>query len=779
MWISWMVLARAEPGSVTVPLELWETRTAPQAQQGEPAAVAISRSLTGKVERGRLVGELTLEVAVLGGAVDIPVIGHDVTLVDATLDGRTVVPRLGEPFATVRAGPGEHLVKVRFVQGTPTERFGRSLELLLPPGGPTALDMVIPEQPVEATLSTGVIVGSSADGQHTRVLGWVDARGKVALTWQRKAEHAEKEDQADLVARLDALVEVGEDVATGIARVDYDVRSGSVDQLRLDVPPGVEVLDATGPAVLQWYTSRTETGSTLEILLREVADDQAQATVRFQYPVERGAEIPLMLPWPKDHVPTEGVVGTLAPAGFEVATARVEQAKELDPRDVPRSVLDLSADPVRQAFSFEQAPQIALRVERQPEISVSTTRIDDLQGLTVLVDDGGEVGKLRLTVRNTTRQVLTVDLPEGARLTHCFRDGLPLRPATEEGRPERVLVPLTRSEQQGPANHVVQPGDTLSGIALRYRGDGSAWRSIAEANPMIDAQALDVGSVLTVPASSDGAAERSFVLELAWERRAPAVGSLGWRELAVPTLDLEVMSADWHVYLPERLEVVWTRTPLVLDGRPDPLARLLDGLVSAALPVSEAYAGSGSDWDSGSAGYQNILSNRKALYEKKQKDSVEQRTDPFPLVGRKYALHGSLLGSSPLSLKVAFLDKGLAGWLRWVVLVLAALAVIAAALRPRASTLAGLGAVLAGGMLLGSGLLGTWSQLAWGVDLGLLVVLARYAASLPMPMGQLVGSAAVVAGSLALVALCSGSPLMVLMPLLAGLAWTAAAGRTR
>jgi LysM repeat protein len=432
---------------------------------------------------------------------------------------------------------------------------------------------------------------------------------------------------------------------------------------------------------------------------------------------------------------------------------------------------------VRQAFSFEQAPQIALHVERQPELSVSTTRIDDLQGLTVLVDDGGEVGKLRLTVRNTTRQVLTVDLPEGARLTHCFRDGLPLRPATEEGRPERVLVPLTRSEQQGPASHVVQSGDTMSSIALRYRGNGSTWRAIADANPMVDPHSLDVGTVLTVPASSDGASERSFVLELAWERRAPPVGSLGWRELAVPTLDLEVMSADWHVYLPDRLEVVWTRTPLVLEGRRDPLARLVDGLVSAALPSSEAYASDGS-WDS-EVGYQNILVNRKAVYAQKQKDTVERRTDPFPLVGRKYALSGSLLGSRPLSLKVAFVDKGMAQILRWLVLACTALAVILAAFRPKVATVAVLGAVLAGGLLLGSGLLGTWARLAWGVDLGLFVVLARYAAGLPMPLPQLAGAAVVVAGSLGIVALCSGSPLMVLLTLLAGLCWTVAVRRTR
>ena len=774
MFLVWMV-ARAEPGSVTVPLDVWEQRSASTGERREVAAVPLARALTGRVERGRLIGEISLRVSVSGGVVDVPVVSSEVTLVDAQIDGKPVVPSLGGPFVTVRADPGVHEVRFRFVQGSPTERFERRVDLALPPGGPSAVDLLLPESPVEATLKGGVITRSEAAGEGTRISGFVDASGLVHLSWQRRLEHASARTDVDLAAHVDALVEVGEDVATGVAKASFVARAGSADQLSLDVPPGVEVLDAAGTNVLQWYTTREQEGSTLVVLLREAIEDDASVTVRFQYPVERGADLPIVFPHPPSQIPTTGVVGVEAPAGFEVETASVTGALELQPRDVPRSVLDLSEDPVRAAFSFEAAPQIALRVSRQPELPVVTTRIDDLQTINVLLADGGEVGKMRMTVRNTTRQVLTVDLPEGGRLTHCFRDGLPLRPATEQGRPERVLVPLTRSEQQGPTTHTIEPGDTLSSIALRYTGSGSTWRAIAAANSGLDPSSLIVGQTIEVPASADGAKERSFVLELAWERRSPPVGAIGWRTVAVPKVDLEVMSADWHVYLPERMDVLWASTDLVLEGQRDPIRRILDGLVLSTLPGATAYAGGGS-YDTS---YSNILSSRRALYEKQQKDSVERRTDPFPLVGKKHALHGTLLGTDPLTLDVAFLDRGLAETLQKALFWLTAAAILAFAWAPSRRTAALLGAITVTGTLVGFGIIGSWSRMLWGADLGLMLVLCVTSWGVPAPLKYWLPGAAVTLLSMALFALCSGSPLLMLVMLLGGVAWTTVAGRMR
>jgi nucleoid-associated protein YgaU len=57
-----------------------------------------------------------------------------------------------------------------------------------------------------------------------------------------------------------------------------------------------------------------------------------------------------------------------------------------------------------------------------------------------------------------------------------------------------------------PRKHKVQPGETLFSIARKYYGDSQKWRILLRANPGIDAAALPVGKVLSVPhrASSPG-----------------------------------------------------------------------------------------------------------------------------------------------------------------------------------------------------------------------------------------------------------------------------------
>lgn len=747
----WIATALAEPGQVTVPLADWEARTTAAAPPATPdGVVPIGRRLVGRIERGLFVGTVETRFEVTGsGALDFPVLGVGSTLSDLVLDGRPAVPQRDGDAYTVSAGPGLHTVRLALLHGRETDRFTRRLALDLPPGGPTSLEVLVPERPIDVTLATGVVTATAEEGTTTRITAWLDASGRLDLAWEKRPEHTLDAGSAQVAARIDATVEVGEDVVTGSARVRLEVTEGGIDQFQLDLPPGVEVLDVTGPSVLQWHTrSTTREDGALVVLLRHVTEDTVDADVRFQYPVDLAAEIPVQFPVPPAAIPLRGTVGVEAEAAFEVAAPRVEGGLVLDPRDVPRSLLELSENPIRTAVAFDRVPTVGLTVDRRPEIPVVATRIDDLQGITVLVDDGTEVGKARLTVRNTTRQVLTVELPDGARLTHCYRDGLPLRPASGD-RPEQILVPLTRSEALEPTTYTVEPGDTLSGVALRFRGDGRAWRQLADANPAVDPGNLRAGQVLVIPAGTDGALERSFVLELAWERRTPPLAPFGWRSVALPALDLEVMSADWHVYLPAHLEPVWLATDLSVRGRPDPLSRLVDRIVQTAAPATVAYAGD--------ATYENVLSSRRTAYEADERLARrdELRSDPFPLVGRRQELHGVLLGTTPPGLGIGFVSGGLADGLRTAVGVLAALAVLGAGLRPRAGSARAIALGAIGvGFALGLVLLGTWWNLLWGVNAGLLAtgVLAGGRT------GRVLLSALVLFG---LAALCGGgSPLL-------------------
>lgn len=724
--------AAAAPGEVTLPLAEWQALAPPPAAAPAPTALPVARTLVGRVERGVFVGTVSTTFDVTGGPVEVPVAPVAASLTRGSADGRPTTFGSDGTWQTVTLPPGAHDVEIGVVQGRDTDRFARALALPLPPGPPTAFRLTLPEAPVDAVLAGGVLGATRADGASTVVEGWLDAAGTLSLTWERRAEHRASLGDASLATRVDAVVEVDRDVTAGTARYAVDVRSGAVDQLSFQVPPGVEILEVTGSAVLQWQTAAD---GRLRVLLRRVVEDHVDAVVRYQYPAaDRGA---VVFPVPLGRM--SGVVGVEAPVALELAVTSVEHGRVLDPRDVPPSVLELTPDPLAVVVAFDEVmPAITVTSTPRPPVTSSVSRIDDLQGLTVLGDDGGEVGKLRLTVRNTSRQVLAVDLPEGAHLTHCFRDGLPLRPASDPARPDRALIPLLRSERSAAAEHVVAPGETLSSIALARFGTADAWTAVAAANPLANTHHLAVGQHLVIPA--DGAnEERSFVLELAWERRTPPVSLVGRRTVALPTLDLPVSSADWHVYLPQDLELLSVATALDPVDAPSLWSRVGD-VFAADLGASPAYAGEA---------YSNSLVTRRSKWEAKQQQEV-LGVDPFPLVGRRLAFSGRLLGTTPPTLTVTWVAGLVGDGLRVSVLALAAAATALAAWSPRRPwPWLALAAVVVTGLGLGVPLLGVWRHLVWGLDLGLLVGLGLRRA----PVGLLLEG---LAFSVLVGALCGG-----------------------
>ncbi|MEZ4237270.1 MAG: LysM domain-containing protein [Myxococcota bacterium] len=716
MGIGWLTAtAWASGGTVTVPLATWEETVPPPAPACTPAALPVQRTLAGTLHRGQLEGTLTARVEVRCGPVAVPLVGRDVTVLDATLDGRPAALRDdGSGQWVVDVGPGVHDARIQLLQGAPTDRFARELRVPLPGGGPTAVDLVVPEPAVTPSLRGGVVTEVLPAGDATRVRGAL-AAGDLALAWERSADVATPAGAAHVDARTDAVVSLGEDLVTGTARLALTVREGEIDRVTVDLPPALEVLDVTGGDVLQWHT---EDGSAV-VLLRHLAQADVAADVRFQYPVQPGTAVPLLVPRPRVDGRTEGAVGVAAPVGLEVAPGDVGQGRLLAPRDVPVSLLALTDDPLRATVAFDGEPPAAtVDVARQADLRVAPTRIDDLQAITVVTEDGAEVGKLRLAVRNTTRQVLTVDLPEGAVLTHCFRDGVPLRPAASDGHPERMLVPLTRSEarERQDAEHVVEAGDMLSTIAQRYYGDASRWRLLVSANPGLDPSALRVGQHLRVPSIAELPAEAAFTLELGWERHGDPLALAGLRDVALPALDLDVMAANWHLYLPERLVPLWVGDGAVrLDvNYTGTLHRLLDAVVTAAVPGEAAYAGEA---------YRSALELRRKDYLAEQQAEGALAGDPFPLVGHKYRLRGVLLGDDTVATRILWIAAPVADAARWVVLAGVAALTFAAARWRRAAGGIALAVGLVAVAALGHALLGVYGRALWGAVLGLAAAL--------------------------------------------------------
>jgi nucleoid-associated protein YgaU len=89
-----------------------------------------------------------------------------------------------------------------------------------------------------------------------------------------------------------------------------------------------------------------------------------------------------------------------------------------------------------------------------------------------------------------------------------MRITIPATPAETESRATQPASAARRAARE-PAErrsaatsriHVVRKGDTLSGLAQKYYGDGSKWEKILEANRSVSYTNLRPGQKLTIPA---------------------------------------------------------------------------------------------------------------------------------------------------------------------------------------------------------------------------------------------------------------------------------------
>ncbi|MCP4697240.1 MAG: LysM peptidoglycan-binding domain-containing protein [Gammaproteobacteria bacterium] len=656
--------SEAGTAEASLPLSRWE-QMQEQLEDAAPsppgAVLQIDRTIEGEFRKGVFSGTLrtSFEVLHTQGHVRAPVLDSRTSVRKVLLDGReTSLRREGGMYTLGVDKPGIHQVEVQFLQGKEDDRFARRLAFRLPPAGVTQLAVFIEEQEIEAELAQGVLTAQRSESGGTRLLGNLDARGLLELSWKRRLTH---KIAAGVRAEVHAntLFTLHEALIRGVTVLDYKILEGEIDRIELRQPETVEVVDISGDAVLQW---QTEAGGRLVVLLRYLAEERTRLRIHFQLPVDLQEEVRLNMPFPALGIPVSGALGIQGPGNLEVKTARARQVTPLALRDFPPALTELAQTPLLMAFSFHTLPDLALSLTRRQEVELTSTLVDDIQASTVLITDGVAITKLRMRLRNNTRQYLRAQLPDGATLTHALIDGRPVRPAlSTDGK--SLLFPLLQSERVDAGKthvHVVRAGEVLTGIATRYYGDATQWREIFDNNrdSLHSADALEPGQRLHIPLQGP-VKESSFVIELAYKRKHRATGIWGRQQVALPALDVDTMAVNWHFYVPAVLEPLYFDANLSqYSGIRYSLFRRILRFLAQAMGGRQAWAGSG---------YENILMQRKTLY---QLDVQKSRSgqgivSSFPLAGKRYRFKRILPGRETPKITVTYISARAISPLHW------------------------------------------------------------------------------------------------------------------
>jgi len=256
--------------------------------------------------------------------------------------------------------------------------------------------------------------------------------------------------QGKFNAQVDTLISLGDVTMKGAATVEVDVKSGSIMELELGLPPGVNVLGVSGPSLRQQQVREVDGRQTIVLAFTREMEGQFRIEVNY----ERITDDDLG----NAAVPTISVAGAEVEHGriavealtpVEVRATRTEQLSGLDINELPQQLVLKTTNPILMAFRYVHAKppfQLVLEITRHKEIEVQVAAIESAVYDTLFTRDGLAVTAARFTVRNSRRQFLRLALPEGSKVWSVFVDGNPEKPAQADGEDgAAVLVKMINS----------------------------------------------------------------------------------------------------------------------------------------------------------------------------------------------------------------------------------------------------------------------------------------------------------------------------------------------
>ncbi|MGI9324832.1 MAG: hypothetical protein ACR2PZ_06400 [Pseudomonadales bacterium] len=307
--------------------------------------------------------------------------------------------------------------------------------------------------------------------------------------------------QGKFDAQVDTLISIGEVTLKGAASVEIDVKSGAIMALDLLVPENLNILGVTGPSLRTHEVasgSSNSDGQTIHLAFTQEMTGQFRLEVNYERILTDAESDPV--------VPTLHVVGAEVEHGriavealtaVEVQALTQDHLSTLEVSDLPQQMILKTTNPILLAFKYVQAiPPAALQLQitRHEQIEVQVAAVEQATYSTLLTRDGLAVTTASLSVRNSRRQFLRLQLPAESDVWSVFVDGKPARPARTNST----------------------TGEEGATVLIRMINSANA-----------------------------------FPVEVVYATRLGALGFIGALDLSLPRPDMVVTNSRWDLFLPQ------------------------------------------------------------------------------------------------------------------------------------------------------------------------------------------------------------------------------------
>lgn len=378
------------------------------------------------------------------------------TSTSATTSSASSLPRVCASAGQLKLlvwEPSTLTVSLEFMAPYASSRNG-GIVVPVPVSAVTEVTFTHPD-PIAVTISNSVEFESRyAEGSGTRVKASLSPSPLLNLQWVDDGgeDHAvAAASKSSFTVSQSSVFSIGEGLVNGWHSFDLKIVSGSLSgvEIALSDSEGTSVVGVQGEAIKRWEV----VSGVLKVVLDKAVEESYELVVRTEkgMAAEGSGEVEVCSFAVEGATRDVGHIGVAARTSVELSQVAVSGLSAIDVSELPAKLKRQSPHPLLLAFKFlNPENSLTLRVTRHSDVEVLIAVVTELQATVIVTAEGRVVHRVRLLVKNSSKQYLRVTLPPEASIWSTTVSHSPVKPARSAAG--EVLVPLkkTSSVEQEP-----------------------------------------------------------------------------------------------------------------------------------------------------------------------------------------------------------------------------------------------------------------------------------------------------------------------------------------
>jgi hypothetical protein len=362
-------------------------------------------------------------------------------------DNRALVVAEGGYHNVILSQEGEYEVSVTFSIKSAPDRGPHKIDLAIQKIPITLLNLELPLKDIDVEIPQAQLIQTSIKGNLTKISAVISPGSVISVRWRKKVELAEKI-LPKIYSEINHLIAIEDDLIKVTSDVFYNILHSQVDAVQIVIPEELNILTVTGEGVGEWQESQKEGQKLLNIPFTYGQKGNVKITITTETSsTETGLAIPFSSIRTVDTVRETGFVGIELNTSAEVLLTESKGLEKVAIQKLPQSLINKSVKPLIMGFKYLKHPfYMVLDVKKHEKISVPVATINMANVVTLFTEDGKVVHRIAYQVRNSAKQLLSIQLPENAEVWSVFVNNNPVESSINSDG--ELLVPLIRSTSE-------------------------------------------------------------------------------------------------------------------------------------------------------------------------------------------------------------------------------------------------------------------------------------------------------------------------------------------